>query len=253
MNKHILPKFIITTVSILYILFFAASLFAQESVNKPTSKEDQSALQEQARQYRDLGLKYQQMGNLAEAKGWYQKTINLDPSYAIAYNDLGIIYDTEGSLDLAEESYLTAIKLDPTYASAYTNLAILYENKRDLEKAAFYWAKRSGLGSPTDPWTQKAASRLKDIRSVLNDRPFADQREEEVLGLMKDVTKTKSTVVNKDSKTLAREHFKKAKQSFNKGDLATAIKEALDAQYLDQDNKEIEAFIEKTEHLALTR
>lgn len=252
MNKHILPKFIITSVSILCVLYFAGPLFAQGSINKPASKEDMSSLQEQSRQYRDLGLKYQQMGNLTEAKAWYQKAISLDPSYAMAYNDLGIVYEAEGSLDQAEQSYLTAVKLDPLYASVYTNLAILYENKRDLDKAAFYWAKRSGLGSPTDPWTQKAASRLKDIRSVLNDHPFADQREEEVLGLMKDVTVSKSTV-NKDSKTLAQEHFKKAKESFNKGDLATAIKEALDAQYLDQDNKEIEAFIEKTEHLALTR
>jgi hypothetical protein len=35
--------------------------------------------------------------------------------------------------------------------------------------------------------------------------------------------------------------------------MATAVQEALDAQYLDQDNPEIEAFIEKAELRALTR
>jgi hypothetical protein len=41
--------------------------------------------------------------------------------------------------------------------------------------------------------------------------------------------------------------------SLEKGDLATAIKEALDAQQLDEKNPEIEAFIENVEAIALRR
>jgi hypothetical protein len=59
--------------------------------------------------------------------------------------------------------------------------------------------------------------------------------------------------LRKDNKALSQEHFEKAKRSYNKGDFATAIKEALDAQYLDPANEEIEKFIEKAQTRALLR
>ncbi len=210
------------------------------------------SLQEQARKYREAGLENQRMGNLPAAMSLYQKAIAIDPGYAVAYNDLGVIYEAANFPERAEESYLKSIKIDPDYSSTYTNLALFYESQRDLEKAAYYWAKRSGLGLPDDPWAQKAASRLKDIRLVLSNRPIADQREEDVIDLMKDAAVYKS-VLNKDNKALAQTHFSKARQSYNKGDLATAVKEALDAQYLDQDNREIEVFTEKAVLRALSR
>lgn len=186
-----------------------------------------------------------------EVKDFFQK-VDADPGSAAAYNDLGVAYEAAGEQERAEECYLKAIRFDPTLLTAYVNIALFYEKKRDLEKAEFYWAKRAQLGSPENPWKQKAADRVKDIRTVLSSTPVADEREEEILGLIRDVSKYKSAV-NRNDKTLAQDHFNKAKQSFKKGDLATAIKEALDAQYLDQDNPEIEAFIEKAELRALSR
>lgn len=243
MNKDILPKFLITIVAISCVLFLAGSLFA---------KDEKDGLYLQARSYRQAGLECQRVGNLSEAMALYQKAVAVDPSYGEVYNDLGVIYEALGSVDKAEECYLKSLKIDPAYTSVYTNLALLYENKRDLEKAAFYWGKRAQIGSSDDPWTQKAASRLKDIRVVLSKNPIADLREQDVIGLMNDVAADKS-VIGKDDKTVSRKHFQKAQECFKKGDLATAIKEALDAQYLDPDNKEIEAFIEKAELRALSR
>ena len=86
----------------------------------------------------------------------------------------------------------------------------------------------------------------------MSNRPIADQREEDVIDLMKDAAVYKS-VLNKDNKALAQTHFSKARQSYNKGYLATAVKEALDAQYLEQDNREIEVFTEKAVLRALSR
>jgi len=243
MDKHILPKFLITIVSISCVFYFTGSLFAQE---------EKDELSMQARSYRQAGLESQRVGNLPEALSLYQKAIVVDSGYVDAYNDLGVVYEALGYPDRAEESYLKALKIDPAFVSVYTNLALLYEGQRNLEKAAFYWGKRAQIGSSDDPWTQKAASRLKDIRTVLSKQPIADMREEEVIGLMREVAVSKSTF-NKDDKALARNHFQKAKACFKKGDLATAIKEALDAQNLDPDNPEIEAFIEKTELRALSR
>jgi Flp pilus assembly protein TadD len=209
-------------------------------------------LQKQARMYRRQGLEMQNTGNLDTAMTLYQKAIELDPNYAMAYNDLGIIYEAKGLIDLAEENYLESIKIDPMFLSTYSNLALLYENKRDLEKAAFYWEKRAQLGALNDPWKQKARQRVADIRSVISKMPLEDAREQEVIGLMKDVAVYKSRL-RKDNKALSQEHFEKAKRSYNKGDFVTAIKEALDAQYLDPANEEIEKFIEKAQTRALLR
>lgn len=252
MNKDILPKFLITTIVILCLLCSSEIIFADNGTFSPFSKDNTDAFQMQAKQYRKLGLEKQRFGNLSEAMSLYQKAVAINPGYADAYNDLGVVYEAIGDLDRAEESYLKALKIDPGYASVYTNLALLYENQRNLEKAAIYWDKRVKIGSADDPWTQKAASRLKDIRTVLSKQPIYDLREREVLSLTKDVAVSKAAL-NKDDKALAQKHFQKAKESFKKGDLATAIKEALDAQNLDENNSEIEAFIEKTELRALSR
>ncbi len=261
MKKLFLPKFVITTATTLCVFCFVGSfcslrspcsLFAQNKPVVPLGQYAPNELKEQARKYREIGLENQRMGNLGEAMSLYQKAVTIDPGYAVAYNDLGVIYEAAGFLKRAEGSYLKSINVDPAYLSAYTNLAFFYENQRDLQKAAFYWNKRVGLGSPDDPWTQKAVSRLKDIRMVLSDTPITDAQEDDVLGLIKDVTVHKSAL-SKDDKLLVKDHFSKAKQSYERGDLAAAITEALDAQHLDQNNPEIAAFIEKAESRALSR
>ncbi|MFA4854080.1 MAG: tetratricopeptide repeat protein [Candidatus Omnitrophota bacterium] len=252
MNNRYLPKFVISTVITLCVFCFAGMLFAQSKPADSTKEGISAEMREQAVKYRQAGLEYQRMGNLEMAMSLYQKAIVIDPGYGVTYNDLGVVYESEGLLQQAEENYLKAIKVDPSYLGAYANLALFYENQRKLDKAAFYWGQRATLGSPDDPWTQKAVSRLNEVRTALSNQPVAYGREDDVLGLLKDVSASKS-VLNKDDKALALDHFRKAKLSFNKGDLAASFKEALDAQYLDQDNPEIEAFIEKTESRALSR
>jgi len=252
MENPSLSKSIITTAVILYVFCSTGVLFAE---NKPVDAFNagiSAAMHNQAVEYRDAGLEYQRTGNLDKAMSLYQKAVSVDPAYGVVYNDLGIVYEAEGWLPQAEESYLKAIQIDPGYLSAYTNLALLYENQRKLDKAAFYWSQRASLGSPDDPWTEKAVSRLNDIRTVLYDQPVNFGREDDVLSLMEDVSGRKSDL-NKDDNALSQDHVRKAKVSFDRGDLAMAFKEALDAQYLDQDNREIEEFIEKVETRALSR
>ncbi len=226
---------------------------APQTKTKEVPEVHLSEIQKQARAYRDEGLRAQEIGNLEQAVVLYQKAIELDPAYAIAYNDLGIIYEALGAMDRAEGSYLKSIKVGPTYMSPYTNLAIFYENKRDLDKAAFYWEKRANLGSHYDPWTQKARQRLNDINVVLKGLPSpSDTREQEVIGLTKDVIKQKAAE-RQDAKTLAKTHFQKAKLYYEQQDEVTALKEAIDAHMLDPSNKEIEEFIEKVQHRLLSQ
>jgi len=252
MTKHLPPKFIITLIATLYVLCLAGTALAKEIKAPSYAGDVTSVKQEQALKYRELGLESQRMGNLVQALSFYQKAVAMYPNFAPAYNDIGIVYEAMGYPDQAEASYLKAVKIDPFYSSTYTNLALLYEGRRDFQKAAIYWDKRVETGVQDDPWTQKAANRLRDIRSSLSPKPFADEREAEVLDLMRNIAGNK-TEFNQADENVAQAHFKKAKISFDRGDMATAIKEALDAQYLDEDNSEIEAFIEKAERRALTR
>jgi len=227
-------------------------LFAKEPKPFPLAQDLTGSKQEQAIRYRNLGLDCQNAGNLPEALSFYQKSIAIYPNFESVYNDIGVVYEAMGYQDRAEESYLKSVQINPGYVSAYTNLALLYENQRNLDKAAFYWEKRAVLGEPGDLWTKRAANRLKDIRMAISGHPFSDSREEDVLKLMKDVSREKART-NKTDVTLAQERFKQAKLSFKNGDIAKATQEALDAEALDQNNPEIEAFIDKAQLRALTR
>ncbi len=170
-----------------------------------------TALQTEARNYRQQGVEYQRIGDLDTALAYYQKAIELDPAYTVAYNDLGIIYEAKDMPDRAEENYLKAIKMNPNYLSSYSNLALLYEGRRDLQKAADYWKMRIELGPVGDPWTEKAKIRLNDIRLVLEDEPV-NPGEDNVLGLMNDVLIQKTSRKAED-KTFAKKHLDKAKTS----------------------------------------
>ena len=243
-----------------FISLISAYAWAEDKQPKPantekfTRQEEEkfTELEKTARGYRDQGLTAQNAGDIETAMKFYQKAIELDPYYAAPYNDLGVIYEAAGSIDNAEKSYIKTIEIDANYSSAYTNLALLYEGKRDLKKAVYYWQKRAQLGAPDDPWTQKANQRVEDMRVVLSATPIKDAREQEILGLTKDIANNKD-LLNQDNGFLAKDHFRKAKKHYDKGDLAGAFQEALDAQYLDPDNKEIETFIDKVQARVLSK
>jgi len=246
MNNRLLPKFIFIIIITLCVSCFYGQLFAQDQdkADDSTPSEVTGALQEQARQYREKGLENQRLGNIPAAMALYQKAIALDPTYAVAYNDLGVIYEAAGFPERAKESYYRAIRVEPSYLSSYSNMALFYEDQRDLDRAAFYWAKRAELGPVDDPWTEKAAKRYKDIRSVLSSRPEADAREEDVLGLIKDVTVYKSAFTKAD-KVQARNHLRKAEKYYNKRKFTQALKEAYEAKDLDAASPEINGFIDR--------
>lgn len=209
-----------------------------------------SLMSEQAREYRARGYKYQQLGNIREAMGYYKKAIECDPAYAVPYNDLGVLYEANGNVDLAEQNYLQAIKIDPTYLSAYSNLAMLYEGKRDLNRAAFFWQKRAYLGSPDDPWTDRARHRLEDIRLVLGKKSMVS-REQQILDLANAVSSEKA-LLRQDDKANAKYLLDKAKQYYQRGENILALKEAINARQLDPSNSDIDDFIEKVQTRLLT-
>jgi len=248
-NMHIysFSKKIVILILALLALFSTSLIFAKE----PNSEDKLTVLQKEARIYRDQGLACQRNADLVGALSFYQKAVELDPSFAVAFNDIGVVSEARGQIDMAEENYLKAISIDPGYLSAYTNLALLYENQRELKKAAQFWKKRAELGSPDDPWTKNARERAEEISLILSKTPMQDLKEKEILRLTEKMSKPR-TPFTRDDLGLARMHFAKAGECFLKRDYATAIKEALDAQQFDPTNEEIEKFIEKVQLRALS-
>jgi Flp pilus assembly protein TadD len=242
--SHKFKKLILISLFIFSAFFISSSVSAQE--------ENLTVLQKQARDYRNKGLALQRVGNIDEAMGFYQKAVEVDPSYAVVYNDLGVIFEAKGMPERAEKTYLTALSIDPSCLNTYSNLAMFYESKRDLDKAGYYWRKRAELGAPGDYWTEKARQRAGDITVVSSNKPAQAMKELEAIDLIKGIAAQKAVVKN-DEQGVASMHFTKAKQSFNKKDYATAVKEALDAQQLDPTNEEIEKFIEKVQLRALSK
>lgn len=206
-------------------------------------------LQEEARLYRQEGLKFQRLGRLDETMSCYQKAIALDPYYVEPYNDLGIVYEMKGWQDEAIELYKTALEIDPNYLAAYSNLAIIYEERGDLKIAAEYWKRRADLGSPDDYWTQKAGRHLEYIGMIIED-VARGLKEEEIINLIEDMKKNRPlvdlTLQEKDEKKQKAISFlNSAEVKLQRGEYSQALKDAGFAKHLDPSNTQIDKFIEQ--------
>ncbi len=163
--------------------------------------------QEQAKSYREQGLKLQEIGKQEEARMFFEKSLALDPNLIEVYNDLGIVYEKLGDMDAAEQMYRRSIELDPNYLPPYANLGFLYEKKGDFTKSAYYWNLRYKKGDKSDIWTEKA----KTYFMRLSNYP----------GIGQEVKKMEAEVVSQElAQRKKREEEKinqKAKTRFDKG------------------------------------
>ncbi|MCX5713017.1 MAG: hypothetical protein NTY47_08205, partial [Candidatus Omnitrophica bacterium] len=98
-------------------------------------------------------------------------------------------------------------------------------------------------GSLSDPWTQKALSRYRDILMVLGRVPVYN-KEKEVVNLVNDIVVQK-TIVNKEgAAATCREHYKKSKAYYQNQNYTMALKEAMEALQMNPpDSSEIESYI----------
>jgi len=75
--------------------------------------------------YNNWGSLLNDQGNLMDAKELFQKTIELEPTFAMGYLNLGMTLKAMGDLAGAINHYQRAIELNPTYADAYQNLGVV--------------------------------------------------------------------------------------------------------------------------------
>lgn len=202
-----------------------------------------------AAEYRNKGLAVQRDGDLDTALMYYQKSVELDPTLAIAYNDIGVVYEAKGWNDRAIQAYAKAVELDPTLSSPYYNLGVLYEKQGDLDKAAYFFKQRVLIGDWNDEWTAKARQELKslgvgdpEIQEDYLDQHLARVAADEDLG---NVEPRGNDLDPRTRKRNARLHLMRGKQLYAMGRLNEAIMELGIAVTLDPKNKEIKKTLEE--------
>lgn len=92
--------------------------------NRPRRVSDERAL---AHFYNNRGAELLATEQLAAARGYFEKGIELDPSYAATWNNLGVMHLRLEDFVAAEQSFLTALQYEPDHALTLANLADLYE------------------------------------------------------------------------------------------------------------------------------
>lgn len=75
--------------------------------------------------YTNWGSLLLEQGNPAGAKVLFEKTVQVDPSFALGHFNLGVALKTMGDLRSAIVHYQTAIRLNPDCAQAYQNLGVI--------------------------------------------------------------------------------------------------------------------------------
>jgi tetratricopeptide (TPR) repeat protein len=72
------------------------------------------------------GIAYHQLGDLGNAKKFYERAIKLDKTYPEAHNNLGTVHYANKSYGNAIKSYERALALTPRAAPVWTNLGTAY-------------------------------------------------------------------------------------------------------------------------------
>jgi tetratricopeptide (TPR) repeat protein len=82
-----------------------------------------------------LGIIHYQLGNLANAIEYIEKSTGLNPTDAYAYFNLGNIYRDSGQPEQAVRNYRKALQLNPEMDDAYNNMGLALRDEGQTEEA----------------------------------------------------------------------------------------------------------------------
>ena len=106
----------------------------------------------------ELGQRYLDAGQLAEALDVYQEVVEQRPAWGIGHTKLGNVYRQMGQVEAAEVAYRRSIEVDPGYVGAYVNLGGIYDGQgRGTEALALYEAAVEA--APASAWAHAVLGR----------------------------------------------------------------------------------------------
>jgi tetratricopeptide (TPR) repeat protein len=95
--------------------------------------------------YFNMGIACAAMGQKDKAIAYYNKALELRPSYGGARNNIGVYYFNEKNYPKALETFQTIVKYDSLYADAYSNIGACYENTGHHAEALIAFKKAAAL------------------------------------------------------------------------------------------------------------
>jgi len=96
---------------------------------------------EEAEVYNNIGIINEELANKSKAIKSYEKSIEIDETYALAYNNLGVLYLNDKKYNDASKLFDDAIKFDSTLVDAYNNLASIFVLDKKYNAAISLYTK----------------------------------------------------------------------------------------------------------------
>jgi tetratricopeptide (TPR) repeat protein len=93
----------------------------------------------------NMGIACAAMGQKDRAIAYYNKALELRPSYGGARNNIGVYYFNEKNYPKALETFQTIVKYDSLYSDAYSNIGACYENTGRHAEALSAFKKAAAL------------------------------------------------------------------------------------------------------------
>ena len=91
--------------------------------------------------YNDLGLDFQEKGQLEEALAYFQKAIDINPEYEEGHANLGNILLLKGRLDDSLFQYRKALEINPKDPEAYYDLGVAFFQGGQTDEAIIHFQK----------------------------------------------------------------------------------------------------------------
>ncbi len=113
-----------------------------------------------------LGRIYSEIRKYEDAIDKYQRTIEIDPKFALAHNEYALLLEELDQHAEAEEHYLKAIEIDPKLAEAYYNYALMLEELNRTDEAGNYHMKIRELGDKCIEVSLEVSTGLRTLKPV---------------------------------------------------------------------------------------
>ncbi len=125
-----------------FVALFVFGCSQNASTVKKLSKQEQTDL------YRELGVRYYQLGHLEDAKEKLTKALEINPKDPQTHNTLGVLYGRLGEMDIAKKHFDIAISLAPEDAKIKNNFGRFLCEQGKYSQAEKYL--RSAANDPTN-------------------------------------------------------------------------------------------------------